>query len=369
MSDDFIRDFGAALDRAAASVARGQAPSHRRRVARSSLVLVTGALAALVIVTLVIRSSGAGTSRDERPAGTPEQTDKPPTQGLAEVPPPPEGLANVSLPVANGAYSMRGGVADGLATKYGERLTAAGWSVAGITNTAMPDVKASVVVYKGDRRGTAEQVGLALGLPVERAEADSFDDELFTSVPSDGIGIVLGEDAVDIADDAKPVAAPAHFSDLPSDWTQSDSGDVPITAHPGAKTWTVATSWPYVPNDRGPASVLPDGEFFIQVLLLRSQLQDTAKSNLCSGVAASDHFPAFDLRNGADDLLISFRNAEKVHTGSNGLPEYRLEGSLDDEYYVDLRMVVSSFPASDILLEQADSALRKLNFPDWPDYC
>lgn len=162
---------------------------------------------------------------------------------------------------------------------------------------------------------------------------------------------------------AEPYAEPVRFRSLPPGWTQSDSGSQRITAHPGAKTWTLVTSWPYVENPRGAAHVLPENEFFMQISLLRSQFQDTAKGDLCKGVAPSGQYPNLNLQE------VSFNEADRVDPGFTGLPEYRVQGSFETEYYIEIRLVVRELPASEDSLAAAERALAGLELPDWPDRC
>lgn len=163
--------------------------------------------------------------------------------------------------------------------------------------------------------------------------------------------------------DTVPLAEPARFHDLPPDWTQINSGVQAITDDPGAKTWTTVTSWPYVENLRGPAHVLPEDGFFISVSLLRSQLQDTAKADLCRGVVPSEHFPPLE----GVSLLLA--DADRVEPGSTGLPEYRFEASFGSEYYVDIRVVMRRLSPTAEARSEVETALDDLVLPEWPDRC
>lgn len=179
----------------------------------------------------------------------------------------------------------------------------------------------------------------------------------------DGSRAPAGVESSLIPDRDLPLAEPARFRDLPQEWTQIDSGAQAIDEDPGAKTWTIATSWPYVEHLRGPAHVLPEGEFFISVSLLRSQLRGPAEADLCKGVVRSPDFPELDR------TRLRLGEADRVDTGSTGLSEYRFEASSGSEYYVDIRVVMRTLPPTPEKQEEIEAALDALVLPDWPDRC
>lgn len=159
------------------------------------------------------------------------------------------------------------------------------------------------------------------------------------------------------------VARPARFDSLPQGWAQTNGGAAHLD-RTGATTWTLATSWPYVSDPVGPAHDVPPGELFIAVVLIRRATNGDRRSNLCERPPISPDVAAL----GPGDL--SLANASHGHLeGRPDLPEYRLFGSVRDDYWLDLRVAVNSRRPTDELLRRAETAISALVLPDWPNRC
>jgi hypothetical protein len=181
-----------------------------------------------------------------------------------------------------------------------------------------------------------------------------------------GVGASPGGDSASThakSPSSTSIAEPARFSPLPNGWTISDGGAATIQRS-GANTWTLVTSWPYVANDYGPASVVPHDEFFISVLLIRRPTNEHRTHDLCAGVPASDDFPPIDPRD------LSFASASRGRLeGYPLVTEYRIFGSVGNDYWVDIRVDVNSPQPDGKLIERAAAGLKRLVLPDWPNRC
>lgn len=208
---DYLEDLGRQLDAAAARRVAG-----RRRLPRPAPVAVAG-VAALAVGVIVLTSGG---QTPERPAPGTERPASVVRIGVPfdKVSPPPPGLADVPVTVANGTLTP------GLGATFADQLENAGWTIKEIVNASQTDLAMSTVVGEG-----ADAVGEALGLPV----GGRFD---FGGV-NPRLAIVLGADAAPSAHviRARPGETPGGAClelRLPDDVPLTSCGTAPTDSEP-----------------------------------------------------------------------------------------------------------------------------------------
>jgi hypothetical protein len=150
---------------------------------------------------------------------------------------------------------------------------------------------------------------------------------------------------------ADRLAPPARFDPLPAGWRQYGSGVVRLRGR-GGESETFATSWDLDrANRHGPAGDLPRGGILVSVLLLRR----------C--VAPGPDHPPLGSR------LRLPRVAAGTLEGMPHVPEYRIFGARDRDYYADVRVDINARRPSARLRREAQHALSVLRLPHWPAHC